>query len=178
MDHSRSRRSLLNGLGVTAMGALVGTQTRDGVGADLVPYSSGREPPSIEVPAGACDSHMHIYDSRFPVAPSATLRPPDAKVADYRLLQKRLGTSRCIVVQPGRAELAFTVVDSYQGQCIGALLMRHLAAIARQAGIKELVAEVLADNIPMLRVFEKSGLDFRTRQEAGVVHVAFQLEIM
>jgi RimJ/RimL family protein N-acetyltransferase len=89
-----------------------------------------------------------------------------------------VGGARCVVVQPGRAEVAFTVVDSYQGQGIGALLMRHLAAIARQAGIKELVADVLADNIPMLRVFEKSGLHFRTRQEAGVVHVALQLETM
>jgi GNAT superfamily N-acetyltransferase len=89
-----------------------------------------------------------------------------------------VGGARCIVVQPGRAEVAFTVVDRYQGQGIGALLMRHLAAVARQAGIKELVAEVLADNIPMLRVFEKSGLHFRARQEAGVVHVALRLEAM
>jgi len=43
---------------------------------------------------------MHIYDSRFPVAASATLRPPDAHVGDYRLLQKRLGTARTVIVQP------------------------------------------------------------------------------
>jgi hypothetical protein len=54
--------------------------------------------------------------------------------------------------------------------------MGHLAAIARRAGIKELTAEVLADNIPMLRVFERSGLRLTTKREAGVVHVALQLE--
>ena len=43
---------------------------------------------------------MHIYDSRFPAAPGATLRPPDALVDDYRLLQKRLGTTRNVVVTP------------------------------------------------------------------------------
>ena len=43
---------------------------------------------------------MHIYDSRFPIAPSATLKPADAKVDDYRLLQKRIGTTRNVVVQP------------------------------------------------------------------------------
>ena len=43
---------------------------------------------------------MHIYDSRFPIAPSATLKPGDAKVSDYRLLQKRNGTTRNVVVQP------------------------------------------------------------------------------
>jgi D-galactarolactone isomerase len=43
---------------------------------------------------------MHIYDSRFPAAPNATLRPPDALVADYRLLQKRIGTTRNVIVTP------------------------------------------------------------------------------
>jgi hypothetical protein len=37
-------------------------------------------------------------------------------------------------------------------------LLRHLAAIARGAGLWELIAEVLPDNAPMLKVFEKSGL--------------------
>jgi predicted TIM-barrel fold metal-dependent hydrolase len=43
---------------------------------------------------------MHIYDSRFPVAPTAKLKPPDAAVDDYRRLQKRLGTTRAVVVTP------------------------------------------------------------------------------
>lgn len=43
---------------------------------------------------------MHIYDSRVPAAPGAALHPPDASVADYRCLQKRLGTSRTVVVTP------------------------------------------------------------------------------
>src|SRR3954451_10722413 len=43
---------------------------------------------------------MHIYDSRFPVAANATLRPPDAHVDDYCRLQRRLGTTRNVVVTP------------------------------------------------------------------------------
>ncbi|MDO5631609.1 MAG: amidohydrolase family protein [Paracoccus sp. (in: a-proteobacteria)] len=43
---------------------------------------------------------MHIYDSRFPVAPTARLTPPDASVADYRKLQARLGLTRAVVVTP------------------------------------------------------------------------------
>jgi D-galactarolactone isomerase len=51
-------------------------------------------------PAGSCDTHMHFYDHRFPVAPTAHLQPPDATVADYRAVQAELGTSRVVVVQP------------------------------------------------------------------------------
>jgi RimJ/RimL family protein N-acetyltransferase len=86
-----------------------------------------------------------------------------------------VGGGRYVVVRPGKAEVAFIVVDKYQGQGIGGALMRHLAALARDAGLKELVAEVLPENAPMLKVFEKSGLILGTRQENGVVHVALQL---
>ena len=55
------------------------------------------------------------------------------------------------------------------------MLMRHLAAIARKAGLTELIAEVLPENIPMLKVFEKGGLKANTRREGGVLHLALQL---
>ena len=53
-----------------------------------------------QFPPGACDTHMHIYDSRYPVAPASLLRPPDATVADYRHVQAGLGLQRVVVVQP------------------------------------------------------------------------------
>jgi GNAT superfamily N-acetyltransferase len=86
-----------------------------------------------------------------------------------------VGGGRYIVLQPGKAEIAFAVIDQYQGQGIGAALMRHLAAIAREAGLKELAAEILPDNIPMLKVFEKSGLRVDIKRESRVVHVTLHL---
>jgi GNAT superfamily N-acetyltransferase len=80
-----------------------------------------------------------------------------------------------VVVRPGAAELAFAVVDEYQGQGIGAALMRHLALLARDAGIKELIAEVLPENLPMLKVFQNSGLDLQTKHRAGVVNVTLNV---
>jgi RimJ/RimL family protein N-acetyltransferase len=68
-----------------------------------------------------------------------------------------VGGGRYVMLQPGRAEAAFTVVDQYQGRGLGPVLLRHLAAIAGGAGIHEFVAEVLPDNTPMLELFEHSG---------------------
>jgi GNAT superfamily N-acetyltransferase len=85
------------------------------------------------------------------------------------------GGGRYVAVEPGKAELAFAVVDQYQGQGLGAALMHHLGAIARGAGLAELVAEVLPENIPMLKVFEKSGFGLSTKRESGVVHVTLRL---
>jgi RimJ/RimL family protein N-acetyltransferase len=86
-----------------------------------------------------------------------------------------VGGGRYIVVQPGQAEVAFAVVDQYQGQGIGAALMSHLASIARAAGLQELIADVLPDNAPMLKVFEKSGLRLSLTRESQVVHVTLRL---
>jgi GNAT superfamily N-acetyltransferase len=54
--------------------------------------------------------------------------------------------------------LAWPDIDAYQGRGIGSALMRHIAALGHKAGLKELVADVLADNVPMLNVFGRSGL--------------------
>jgi GNAT superfamily N-acetyltransferase len=86
-----------------------------------------------------------------------------------------VGGARYVVVAPGRAEVAFSVVDGYQRLGIGAVLLRHLAILGRRAGITQFVAEVLADNKPMLSVFSKSGLAVETRREPGVVHVSVAL---
>lgn len=65
-----------------------------------VPNSSGTARPALAAPLLACDSHIHIYDARFPM-PWPDRRGVDgATVAQYRLLQQRIGTSRVVVVQP------------------------------------------------------------------------------
>src|ERR1700688_3322310 len=57
-----------------------------------------------------------------------------------------IGGGRYVLVKPGQAEIAFAIVDEYQGQGVGGALMRHLTAVARDAGLKALIAEVLAEN--------------------------------
>jgi len=96
-------------------------------------------------------------------------------VTDERGHATVVAGGRYIVDRPGTAEVAFAVIDEYQGQGIGAALLRNLIILARDAGLKEFTAEVLPENIPMLKVFEKSVLKMSTKREAGTVHVALQL---
>jgi predicted TIM-barrel fold metal-dependent hydrolase len=69
--------------------------------AQPVPNSSGSEPAKLKAPRGACDCHHHIYDAlRFPpLQPGGTIIP-NARVEEFRLLQKRIGTTRNVVVTP------------------------------------------------------------------------------
>ena len=87
-----------------------------------------------------------------------------------------VGAGRYILVQPGKAEVAFAVIDEYQGLGIGGALLHHLILIARESGLQQLTAEVLAENVPMLTVFRKCGCRMTTSAGAGVVHVALELK--
>src|SRR6185312_5713336 len=56
--------------------------------------------PKLKAPAGSCDTHMHIYDGKYPKAATAKFVPPDAPVSAYRKMCARLGIERTVVVQP------------------------------------------------------------------------------
>jgi RimJ/RimL family protein N-acetyltransferase len=89
--------------------------------------------------------------------------------------QMIVGGARYFVTQPGCAEVAFAVDDPHQKLGIATHLITHLIAIARAAGLEQLVAEVLPENVPMLKVFERCGLAMTTRRDRGVVHVTLAL---
>jgi acyl-CoA synthetase (NDP forming)/GNAT superfamily N-acetyltransferase len=62
-----------------------------------------------------------------------------------------LGVASYEILNGAQAEIAILVDDAWQGEGIGSLLIEHLAAVARRAGIQELVGDVLASNVTMLR---------------------------
>ena len=96
---SWSRRQLLTTVTTVAITNLLASRMRPAA-AQQVKWSSGTEAPKLKAPTNATDCHHHIYDARYPVDPKATLRPADALVDDYRALQKRIGTTRNVLVQP------------------------------------------------------------------------------
>ncbi len=73
------------------------------------------------------------------------------------------------------AEIAFLVEDAHQGRGLGSVLLEHLAAAARERGITNFVAEVLAQNGRMVRVFLDAGYQASRSYEDGVVHLSFPI---
>src|SRR5580765_496525 len=76
---------------------------------------------------------------------------------------------------PARAEVAFAVADSLQGQGVGTRLLEQLAASAAAEGISIFVAEVLPENGPMLRVFADAGFAVSRRLEGGTTEVRLSI---
>jgi RimJ/RimL family protein N-acetyltransferase len=86
-----------------------------------------------------------------------------------------VGGGRYVVFEPQRAEMAFVVVDAWQGRGIGSILLRHLIKIAGDAGLHELIAEVLPENRAMLKVFGKYGFKPVPRHDPQTVHLVLTL---
>ena len=49
---------------------------------------------------GACDTHMHVYEDSYPLAATATFKPPHAPAAAYLAVQRELNLARTVVIQP------------------------------------------------------------------------------
>lgn len=77
---------------------------------------------------------------------------------------------------PDQAEFALAVADNWQGQGLGARLLRQLVRIARQHGVRLLYGDVLRTNIPMLALARAQGFAPRPQGDARLVRMALALD--
>jgi RimJ/RimL family protein N-acetyltransferase len=116
------------------------------------------------------DRIMHVEPGHEDALVVVVGTPPTHRIiGSCRLIE--LGTEN------GRraAEVAFTVEEDYQGLGIAGRLLDLLVGMARSRGIAELEADVLAGNRSMLRVFHRSGLATRLRNDGESVHLTMSL---
>ncbi|MBO1335754.1 bifunctional GNAT family N-acetyltransferase/acetate--CoA ligase family protein [Streptomyces sp. VRA16 Mangrove soil] len=74
------------------------------------------------------------------------------------------------------AEVAFLVQDAHQGRGVASALLEHIAAVARERGIRRFAAEVLPANTKMIKVFRDAGYTQKRSFEDGVVRLEFDIE--
>ncbi|MEW1656193.1 GNAT family N-acetyltransferase [Streptomyces sp. NPDC093707] len=75
-----------------------------------------------------------------------------------------------------QAEVAFLVQDAHQGRGVASALLEHIAAVARERGIRRFAAEVLPANTKMIKVFTDAGYTQKRTFEDGVVRLELDLE--
>ncbi|MGW4728732.1 bifunctional acetate--CoA ligase family protein/GNAT family N-acetyltransferase [Streptomyces shenzhenensis] len=89
----------------------------------------------------------------------------------------RIGAAGAPASAPAdEAEVAFLVQDAHQGRGVASALLEHIAAVARERGIRRFAAEVLPANTKMIKVFMDAGYTQKRSFEDGVVRLEFDLE--
>lgn len=73
------------------------------------------------------------------------------------------------------AELALIIDDDHQAHGLGARLLDHMIAIARQLGFDTVVASVLAENRGMISLLDRTGLSWTRHVESGVTEFSAPL---
>ncbi|MFE7133366.1 GNAT family N-acetyltransferase [Streptomyces sp. NPDC057638] len=86
------------------------------------------------------------------------------------------GQGRPASAPAGEAEVAFLVEDAHHGRGVASALLEHIAAVARERGIRRFAAEVLPANTKMIKVFRDAGYTQRRTFEEGSVHLTLDLE--
>ena len=86
-------------------------------------------------------------------------------LAEYYLDDESLG-----------ANVAFTIRDEYQNKGVGTELLQYLVYLAKREGLHTLTAEVLAENKPMMRVFQKLKLPMEVTTSGEVHELVIRLK--
>ena len=74
------------------------------------------------------------------------------------------------------AELVFVVDENFQSFGIATYLYCMLIRLAKERGLKGFMADVLFDNLAMMKVFHKGELPVRVNLESGVYHLTMPFE--
>jgi len=95
----------------------------------------------------------------------ATVRGRLVAVAEY------------IPIGDGDADLGILLDDAVHGLGLGTLMLEHVALDAAGHGVGTLVADVLAENVPMIRVLNDLGLDLTQQHDGGNVRISIDAQI-
>lgn len=156
----------------------------------VLTYRAHTDAPTLKLPAGACDSHVHVFGpgARFPYAASRSFTPVDAPKEALFALHRTLGVSRCVIVQSLVHGYDNRVVEDAiaagGGRYLGVALVPvnvSDAELARLAGagmrgvrfnfVKHLhQGAAIGDVIALTRRLEPLGLHLQVHFESGLVH--------
>ncbi len=67
---------------------------------DCIPPDRNPRTPDIRLPAGAIDTHVHVFEDRYPLSPARGYNPPQSTLDNLRHLHDTLGISRVVFTQP------------------------------------------------------------------------------
>ncbi len=67
---------------------------------NCIPPDRNPRKPGVRLPAGAIDTHVHVFEDRYPLSPARGYNPPESPLADLKHLHDTLGVDRVVFTQP------------------------------------------------------------------------------
>jgi len=98
------RREFMAGVAGLGAATLLGPARAAEEPARQIPSIAGPDPnprtPAFKAPAGAIDTHCHIFGpaAEYPFSPTRPYTPPDAPLPEFRALHEKIGVERAVIV--------------------------------------------------------------------------------
>lgn len=98
------RRAFISGVAGLGAAALLHPARAAEEPAKQIPVIAGPDPdtktPAFKAPAGAVDTHCHIFGpaAEYPFSPTRPYTPPDAPLPAFRTLHEKIGVERAVIV--------------------------------------------------------------------------------
>lgn len=159
-------------------------------------YTDTPSKPTLSLPAGACDAHVHVFGpaSRFPYAAERSFTPADAGKESLFALHRHLGISRCVIVQSAchgfDNSAVADAIAAGQGNYLGVALApvdvsdSELARLAAQGFravrfnfMRHLAGAPVEDVLALTPRLAAAGMHLQVHFESSLVHsVGAQLQ--
>ena len=119
--------------------------------------------PQLAVPAGACDTHVHVFGpaDKYPYQDERSYTPPDCPPSELFKLHRTLGVSRAVLIQASVHGIDNrSVLDAVK---LSPDTLRAVAAVGPDISDKELKA-LHAGGVRGLRfnLVDKGGMPFKS----------------
>lgn len=156
----------------------------------VLTYMRQPSAPRLRLPPGSCDAHVHVFGpvASFPFSPASAITPADAPKETLFALHRRLGISRCVIVQSVVHGFDNAVVEDAiragGGHYLGVALVPHQVSDAELARLhaagfrgvrfnfmKHLGQGATAQQVVALtRRLEPLGLHLQVHFESSLIH--------
>jgi predicted TIM-barrel fold metal-dependent hydrolase len=118
-------------------------------------------PPNFDVPAGAIDTHVHVFEPGYPLSPDRGYNPPDSTLDDLRHLHATLGIERVVFTQP-------SIYGIDNSAILDGMDALNAATPGRARGVVALGLDVTDDQLAALHARGARGVRLNTDNAGGM----------
>src|ERR1700724_1859490 len=128
---------------------------------DCLPPVRDTRKPKVVLPAGAIDTHVHVFERRYRLSPQRGYNPPDSTLADLKALHATLGIDRVVFTQP-------SVYGTDNSAILDGMAALNAERPHRARGVVALTMEISDQELGRLDALGARGVRLNTDNKGGM----------
>src|SRR6266478_9609321 len=128
---------------------------------DCLPPVRTPRRPSVTLPAGSIDTHVHVFEPDYALSPGRGYNPPHSTLADLKHLHATLGIARVVFTQP-------SVYGTDNSAILDAMAALNRETPGRARGVVALAMDASEKQLAALDASGVRGVRLNTDNKGGM----------